>query len=681
MDSSFHAPVRRLSEEVARKIAAGEVIDRPASVLRELLDNAVDSGADAITVEIRSGGIDFISVTDNGHGMTKEDLLNCAHPHSTSKITSEDDLHSLTTLGFRGEALASIAAVSRLSITSRREGEDLAWHMEAPLAGNGSNTVTPCQWNAGTVVTSLSLFENVPARRLFLKRPQAETTLCRQIFIEKALPRTDISFKLIVDGKTRLELSKGQSPEERFVTALELSDSPDFFAKVSRSDTKLFTDIDEKKGDWSFSLVLGKPEAAKPDKKFIYIYVNGRRVTEYSLVQAIEYGAQGYFPNGTHPAAVLFLQMNPALVDFNIHPAKKEVRFKDSSVVHHQVVGAVRTFYEASSRQGLTAILKQDSKAEKTPLYADKPFFSESLNLESDVAEKFGSYSRTPRFSNPNMYEKSDSSSTSDNSGSFSAKTSFSHTSEDFSSRSPYSGTPSSGFSSHSDFGRPADFGKHADLNESSIESHDNSGISFAKEIAATVAAGTLARTETTSNQYGFRYLGQIMSVFLVVEKGNSLFLIDQHAGHERVLFNAFMEAAGQKQKLLIPYDLETDSEEDDEYLLQNMDALNEAGFELTKENEGKWLITSVPVKWRGTAKDLQEAILKDKKEGADIIRTIAAYSSCKAAIKEGHYIDSSTAEHLIKDVFALPDPHCPHGRPVWTELTKESLYQLVKRT
>ncbi len=665
MASSFHAPVRRLSEEVARKIAAGEVIDRPASVLRELLDNAVDSGADSITVEIRSGGIDFISVTDNGHGMTKEDLQNCAHPHSTSKITTEDDLHSLTTLGFRGEALASIAAVSRLSITSRREGEELAWHMGAPLAGNGSNTVTPCQWNAGTVVTSLSLFENVPARRLFLKRPQTETILCRQIFIEKALPRTEIAFKLIVDGKTRLELPKNQTPEERFVSALELSDSPDFFSTVSRSDTKLFTDTAEKTGDWNFTLVLGKPEAAKPDKKFIYIYVNGRRVTEYSFVQAIEYGAQGYFPNGSHPAAVLFLQMNPALVDFNIHPAKKEVRFKDSSVVHHQIVGAVRTFYEASSRKGLTAILKEESKTEKTHLYAERPFFSETLDLDSEVADKSASYSGTPDFSSRSMYKNSDS--------------------IDQRFVNPFSGNSKSPTYIDTANDRSADtvppvFGRQADFS-ARTDAHDNSGITFVREIAATVAAGTLARTETTENRYGFRYLGQIMSVFLVVEKGNSLFLIDQHAGHERVLFNAFMEAAGQKQKLLIPYDLETDSEEDDDYLLRNMDSLNQAGFELTKESEGKWLITSVPVKWRGTAKDLQEAILKDKKEGPDIIRTIAAYSSCKAAIKEGHYIDSSTAEHLIKDIFALPDPHCPHGRPVWTELTKENLYQLVKRT
>ena len=318
MDNSaarHFSPVRTLPPEVARKIAAGEVIDRPASIIRELLDNAVDSGADMITAEISGGGIERITVTDNGCGMSKEDLEACARPHTTSKITAESDLLKLTTLGFRGEALASIAAVSRLEITSRRETEENAWKAVVPPAGVSANKITPASRAKGTTVQSEALFENIPARRLFLKRPASETNLCRQIFIEKALPRTDISFRFISDGKTKHELPAGQSFAERFVEAFE---PPSFFSEISGKSAHTGNDGEP---DWTYRLILGSPSVYRNDKRLLLIYVNGRRVQEFSLVQAIEYGATGYFPNGTHPAAVLFLDMKPSLVDFNIHPA------------------------------------------------------------------------------------------------------------------------------------------------------------------------------------------------------------------------------------------------------------------------------------------------------------------------------------------------------------------------
>ncbi|MDE5899383.1 MAG: DNA mismatch repair endonuclease MutL, partial [Treponemataceae bacterium] len=206
-------PVRRLNAEVARKIAAGEVIDRPSAIVRELMDNAIDSGADKITVEIAGGGIDKVRIVDNGCGMTREDLAECAHPHSTSKISEETDLLNLTTLGFRGEALSSIAAVCRLSITSGGHKmrasitEDHIIEQAAPLEG--------------TIVQAEGLFENFPARRRFLKRPATETAQCRNTFIEKCLPFPQKSFRLIADGGVRLDLPAGQTLSERFVRAME----------------------------------------------------------------------------------------------------------------------------------------------------------------------------------------------------------------------------------------------------------------------------------------------------------------------------------------------------------------------------------------------------------------------------------------------------------------------------
>ena len=219
-DKKTRRAVRQLSADVARKIAAGEVIDRPNAIVRELMDNAVDSGADSISVEISGGGIEKIRISDNGSGMTKEDLSACARPHATSKIVDTADLNNITTLGFRGEALASIAAVSRLSISSGN------WRMKASILEDHILEQIPLVQNGeGTIVMSEGLFENYPARRRFLKRPSSENMLCRETFVEKALPRPDIAFRLTTDNSLRLDLPKDVTLTERFVSALELNES------------------------------------------------------------------------------------------------------------------------------------------------------------------------------------------------------------------------------------------------------------------------------------------------------------------------------------------------------------------------------------------------------------------------------------------------------------------------
>lgn len=631
----FFPPVRTLPAEVARKIAAGEVIERPASILRELLDNAVDSGADMITAEITGGGIERLCVTDNGCGMSKEDLEACARPHTTSKITAETDLLSLTTLGFRGEALASIAAVSRLEITSMREGETNAWKAVIPPAGVSANRISPASRSKGTTVQTEALFENIPARRLFLKRPASETNLCRQTFIEKALARTDISFRFICDGKTKYELPAGQSYAERFVEAFDIAESPRFFSEITGKSSHTG---DDGLPDWTFRLVLGNPSVSRSDKRLLLIYVNGRRVQEYSLVQAIEYGATGYFPNGTHPAAVLFLDMKPSLVDFNIHPAKKEVRFKDISEAHHAVSSSVRNFYRS------TAEIPESTPLEETP---GNDFFFEKPTQD---------YARSKTFS----YESQDSYLEKE---SFVAEKKEAFNAESFSTGRKY---PDRFSFPHTAFQSPAISIPKAEL-DGGTNSYRND---FDRPLSPSVAIP----------ERNFRYLGQVFSVFLVVEKDNDFYLIDQHAAHERILFDKFMSKAGLKQPLLIPYRITTESEDDDKYLESISEEMEKAGFTMEKKDTG-WEISTVPQKWQGTEDYIKRSLLVERKAPSEIIRTIAAYSSCRSAVMEGDYLDRETAESIIEKAFQLPDPHCPHGRPVWIRMTKESLYALVKRT
>ncbi len=675
-------PVRTLPPEVARKIAAGEVIDRPNAIVRELLDNAVDSGADSIVTEITGGGIDCIRVADNGSGMTKEDLENCARPHATSKITSETDLMNLSTLGFRGEALSSIAAVSRLRITSACEGS--AWRLEASVVRD--HLITPADLPRGTVVQSEALFENFPARRMFLKRPAAEALMCRQTFVEKALPRTDISFHFVQDGKRKLDLPKGQTLAERFTAALDLPESPALFYELHGSaalsaagdapnaadNSALPSDsvpnreddapsrTDGRRCDWKFTIIIGEPAVSRQDKKLLFIYVNGRRINEYSLMQAIEYGAQGYFPNGTHPAAALFLEMDPALVDFNIHPAKREARFKDIAPVHRAVSATVRDFFRSHTVAHLAAQTASycriqpelEARPETVPADGSAKFFSaasaaaENAAPAADFAPQYGAHSGDAAPSGA-----------SDNRRRF-FRDSFGEL--EVRQSEPAYALPGDGSA--------ATYGTAS--HEPSCElPHDGTVHGAAAGFGHDTAAA------------GVRYIGTALGVFLAAEKDGNLYLIDQHAAHERILYNAFIAQAGRKQALLVPYVVETADAREDEYLHSIGEQLDRAGFEATDCGGGRWEFSAVPIQWKGTERDLAADLLAERIAPAELIASLAATSSCRAAVKDGDVLDADSAQRLAEQALALSDPHCPHGRPLWKKISREELFAAVKRT
>jgi DNA mismatch repair protein MutL len=599
-EQEIRRPVRELPAEIARKIAAGEVIDRPAAIVRELLDNAVDAGAKNISVEIEGGGIEKIRVLDDGSGMTKDDIEHCARPHATSKISQEIDLLNISTLGFRGEALASIAAVSRLSIMSARDGE--AWKLRAGLAQK--NIVEAANLHTGTIVVSESLFEDVPARRHFLKRPASEGAACRQTFIEKASPRTDIAFRYTQDGALKLDLPLGQTPQERFTQSIQAGIEPRLLFEVSASDTL--------EGKWKFSLVIGEPSVFRSDRKYIYIYVNGRKISEYALLQAIEYGAEGFFPNGTHPCAVLFLDIVPSLVDFNIHPAKKEARFKDISPIHHALSGAVRQFFHHSAVKSV-----RDQKPREAFNFIDAEGFLKNDN------------SRRPA---QNVYE--------------------------------HSGRGASFFDAQSFAGESAK--KHHEfIRDSFLQKRDSAA----------------AEPWRAAPRGDFRYAGSAFGVFIIIEKDDALYFIDHHAAHEKILYDQFIAARGQKQPLLVPYVLETESADQDRYLESIKEAMSDAGFDVECRAEGRWEIFSVPVLWQGGEEDLRQDILEKHLEPDEVLSRFAAACACRKAIKEGDFIDSDSACFIAREAFAMENPRCPHGRPLWFELQKKSLYGAVMRT
>lgn len=635
--------IKILNAEVARKIAAGEVIDRPNATLRELLDNAVDSGATQIDVEIFGGGIERIRVADNGCGMSKENLLAAAHPHATSKISTESDLLNLSTLGFRGEALASIAAVSRLTIASG------AYKMRCSITED--HLIEPSQNVEGTIVTSENLFENFPARRQFLKRPASETKMCRSTFLEKSLARTDIAFRLSVDGEIRSDLSAGQTLAKRFVSALEIRQSADLFYELKGNSAN---------GEWNFKIIIGDPSISRPDRKDIFVYVNGRRISEYSLLQAIEYGAQGCFPNGTHPVAALFVEMRPDLVDFNIHPAKREARFKDIAQLHHGVSSTLREFFRAYT-------IKTMKEQYSTPFLAET-----ASNDYANFSEKKNSFESSHRSDAPQIARAFFENENPEAKNIFTKKT-----------IPPISKNFSSANYSSSIGSRPS-FLKVAEPNAEKNSAPENSAIPNPRETENENSAKEYQSAffpKAHVQGYEFRYIGCTLGTFILIEKNSALYAIDQHAAHERFLFDKIMGGKNETQKLLIPLKIALDSDEDERQMETLAPQLFECGFSCEKISENEWQFTTLNSLWNGDAQELKKLLFERGVEPREIIRKIAAMTACKAAVKDGYILDDAAAEDLAKKALDLPDPHCPHGRPVYTVLTRENLFALVKRT
>ncbi len=642
-------PVKSLNPEVARKIAAGEVIDRPNAIIRELMDNSIDSGATSITVEIAGGGIDKIRILDNGCGMTKEDLQNCARPHATSKISTEVDLMNLSTLGFRGEALASIAAVARLSIISG------GWKMRASITEDHIlEAVAPTQ---GTIVQSEGLFENFPARRQFLKRNATEGLMCKNTFIEKAMARPDIAFRFIQDGQTKIDLPANQSIKDRFILANSYSEAPELFYQLSNSSGG-------ETPDWSFDLVIGEPAVSRSNKKEINIYTNGRKIQEYSLVQAVEYGGQGFFPNGTYPVAAVFIKVRPDLVDFNIHPAKKEARFYDISALHHGLSSTIKAFFQQYTYANFQEDKPTDEiRNQEFDFNSLHPFNSNnsaiSSNSISSNTKSFSLNLSKPSFNSMPVIEDKVSNYTKESIGTKSSPIYERHisykTSEtkkqnlsDF--RSKYLGIKTSNAQELSD---------RASLVQAALDAQNDQAPAKIK------------------------YIGPCLGTFLLAEKNNCLYIIDQHAVHERILFDQLMNNQGQtsRQALLIPYKIHTESKSQDNQLEKLKEQLGKIGFETKKVSDGEWEVTSIPDRWTGTEYDFRTLIFVKHVEPQEIIRSIAAMTACKAAVKDGYILDDQATTKLVEAAFTLEDPHCPHGRPIYTVISREKLFELVKRT
>ncbi|MDR1301764.1 MAG: DNA mismatch repair endonuclease MutL [Treponema sp.] len=613
-DSTVYESQRQiqvLPPEEARKIAAGEVVDRPAALVRELLDNAIDAKSTVIEVVIEEGGTRRIEVIDDGVGMTREDLLLCCQTHATSKIRSINDLDITKTLGFRGEALAAAAAVSHLEILTSVDGRE-AWCLELGPGGGTAPHVQQVRRIKGTTIRALGIFDTIPVRKRFLRKDWSEANLCKQAFIDKALVFPDISFRFIQDGKLKLLLPKVATLKERFAALLLNRNEAPFLHEISASGTGFL-----------INMVLGSPALSRNDRRQQYVFANRRRIQEYSLLQALEYGVQGWFPNNAHPIGAIYVDINPALADFNIHPAKREVRFTDAGAIHLAVTRTLRDF-----------VHHLNLSAEKQ--WVDTEPGNVQITNSSPIPEGTGQVTW-------NLFSKQS--------------------------------TGISPWGNPGDWARPPQ-PQTASLALEALIEPDEQPVALAGTAEEESVPQAVAEQ---SPAYGLRYVGRAFGVFILVENGNKLFMIDQHAAHERILYEELLSKPIPMQELLVAIPFTTESEEDDRFIAQHQADLARLGVVIKADN-GAWRIEALPVAWRlGDAATIKE-ILNLKNAGEDMAEHWAATLVCHHALKEGDYLDERTALAFGEAALKLRVPRCPHGRPIWYEITRETAFKAVRR-
>src|SRR5580658_389083 len=642
--------IRILPEAVANKIAAGEVVERPASVVKELLENALDAGAKTIRVETEVGGKRMIRVIDDGHGMIHDDALLAFERHATSKLKSADDLLSISTLGFRGEALPTIAAVSRLLLETRDESEAEGTRLE--FAGGKLISVKPAGVPAGTTISVADLFYCVPARKKFLKSDTTELGHIASLVTHYALANPDKQFVLTTPTQEIINCPPAEKLADRIYQLFdrqsmeELVEIPPTSAAFRAAITEPELEQNEESATLTVRGFTSRPDVQRPNRNGIYIFVNRRLVRDRLILHAIHEAYRNILPPTVFPATLLFLEMPYDEVDVNVHPAKIEVRFRRSQFVHD--------FARDSIRQALMSVRPVPSFAAAAASASSQGLSASHANA-LDSGSPAAAATGVPRAIIPAMEEIGVG-----------------------------SGVGSDGrFDLTSDALRPVEqrFAFPAGL-ESPVESGMASAAaqapatsSWAGNLAAPNASApaTLPRPEQIAD---LKPLGQVSSSFIVAVNGEGLWLVDQHVAHERVLFEQHLEArrAGrvEAQRMLMPMVIELSPRQIVIYE-KIEEELNANGFEVEPMGPRSVAIQAVPagVDARDAEKLLTEILDGIERENAAIsIDTlqakIAASTACHAAIKINMPLDQTKMEWLLAALAKTDCPmSCPHGRPV----------------
>ena len=674
-----------LSFAVANLIAAGEVVDRPASVIKELLENAIDSGADRITVEIQNGGVTYMRVADNGCGMSPEDLPISIRRHATSKIKEAKDLDGIITLGFRGEALAAIAAVSSLRIISKTKDSAVGAMLEARNGVIDGIYERAC--SEGTTVIVEDLFSNVPARRKFLKKDVTEAMAVTAVVEKIALSKPHIGFRLIIDGNIKLD-TVGDGNLKTSVYAVF---GRDFASKLIETHFEL--DGIEVRG------FIGRSDNVKATRNYQNFFINGRYVKSKTAMAAIEQAYTSYIAPEKFPCCVLFITVNPATVDVNVHPAKLEVKFSNEKPVFEAIYYAVRNALEENStRPGVTFTKRTGNGIEErlsdsqTPIAEGKQSSIKKRQISAELytepaPENKSGFSRMSANEYVDKFVKGIA---------VSEKKKLEEVPKAFESKPQYIPPKNQNTAEPTSVTKPIEQekidvplktrteippkeDKPEDVKHCSTEGDDTVDTRLTAKKAD-------EGIEDVRRSLKYRLIGEVFNSYVIVEVEDKLLLIDKHAAHERIIFEqlkAGMKNSGvTSQLLMLPLDIMLTSDEI-QTIVDFREEIEAVGFEFTN---GKYTVsvTAIP---EGISTDAVSDMLaviaeriKNNTGSAKLTREIifekALYqASCKAAIKAGREYPEGHIKWLVDKLMEIPDiTVCPHGRPVAMELSKKAL-------
>lgn len=667
--------VRLLDTNTANQIAAGEVVEKPASVVKELVENALDAGADKIEVTIFAGGTEYIRVTDNGCGMSEADAKMAVLRHATSKLTKAEDLLSLNTLGFRGEALPSIASVSNFTLLTRPESEEFATSVH--IDGGENTEVTASGGSTGTTVIVENLFFNVPARRKFLKTVSTEGRYISELLTRLALSRPDVRFKLVNNDKEVLS-TPGDGDLEHAIKALYGKNVAENLLEVSLNDPKV-----------RVSGFIGKPTLLKGTRQWQTFFVNGRCIGSKMLSKAMDHAYQSQIPKSGFPFAVINITVDTASVDVNVHPQKSEIKFSDDSLIYKAMYKALTdALTKPMSAQKTQVTLLPDSELNVfvksqpqsvsvpvTPAPQPKPAYQPPQPVFKSGAEQIF---KTPERKEEQPAPASESLLVSEQPAPIVKKE---------------QGEQQAMWQPFDDFAQTAATVSYSKgYQEPVLEVHEARS-EFAKpqpaEAAPAADRETIAFTDTDSGMDTIWPIGQVDKTFIIAQSETTLYLIDQHAAHERILYDKLVASHEQipSQQLLMP--LYVDMAADDIALIEeHRDEFLALGVDAASAGESLLRVSSLPADIKAdAAEDFINAISKMLREmrnvsGSDLRQEVLHMTACKAAIKAGQLLNMRQMRQLIIDLCNTTHPFtCPHGRPCMIEIDSNQLYKMFKRT
>lgn len=683
-----------LPQSIANMIAAGEVVERPASVVKELAENSVDAGAKSITVEIKKGGMSYIRITDDGCGIASNEVLTAFMRHATSKIRTEEDLNAIYTLGFRGEALASIAAVSRMDIFTKPKDQSFGY--SASLEGGEVTEQGEAGCPDGTTITVRDLFFNTPARMKFLKSDATETSYVTDSIHKLILSHPEVAVKLIVNGKTTVS-SPGDG---KVLSAIRAVFGRDYISHMN--------ELSYNEDGIKVTGYVGTNALARKDRRQQVFFINGRYVKSKIISAALSEAYQNTMMVGKYPVAVISINVSGAFVDVNVHPTKIEVRFSDDKKVYNSVFWAVKEALSAKKyvpeidisktkeQQELLKVRKQIASGQTEAKQVDINF------LKDTYAQSLGSLTKSEKTpdKNPPSSKQHEASGKSQNESASVAdllksrieEQSF-FTKEDVSSFR----APSPDVSSYS---APAPGKEEEKIAEVSLQTEVSVPDTKAEPALDETLKEEPLKKETLKPEpikksqlkcgIDFAIVGQIFNTYIIVQKDNEMIIIDQHAAHERIYFEElvaeFKEKGVKSQMLLMPVTVDFDPVTFD-IAVKNFDTLSSLGFECEEFGASSIIVRAVPsvmsdTEIRDTIIDVVSLLAKGtadikKTLMEDVLHTMA----CKKALKGNTNITLDEMKSLAEKVLSFDSINtCPHGRPIITSMTKYELEKNFKR-